>query len=685
MKLPTQSFSIDTLAQFNERVVQEWIVTNGLGSYASATVPSLNTRKYHGLLVVALNPPGDRTVCLSKLDEDIIIGDRIYRLGTNEFKGFMFPDGYKYIKQFSLDPYPTYRYEVNDVALQRTLFLPQHKNAAAALYYVTNRKSVAIKVRIYPLLTCRHYHTVIDHTCIPLRCTTQTTINGFQVTWVHPETTLVVHITEGHFVSAPNRIEGVQYREERLRGEADLDNCFQPGYFELTVPAATESIFAITCAVNSDPKTANQLSDSLGITTPKVHTSLILELKTKENLLKNFYTRHPRVPMSDWLNTILLAADSFIVTNSENTKSIIAGYPWFEPWGRDTFIALPGLLLVTGRYSDAKTILQNYSRYLKDGLIPNFIADKTAVPVYNTVDGTLWYINAVYQYLKYSGDYDFVKSELWANLKTIIKSHQIGTMFGIHLDNDGLLMHGPGLTWMDAIVEGTRITPREGKAVEIQALWYNALKIMQTLANSFDEYALSKQYLALSEQTRKCFIDKYWNPQQGCLYDVLNADGTDATIRPNQVFAVSLDYTMLNKENSHQIVKVINRELTTPYGLRTLSPNDPAFVGKYFGNRRSRDTAYHNGTIWPWLLGPYVTAHLKVNDYTETTRKQTFKNFLQPLFTQSIQKGGLGTINEIYDGDALNMPRGCISQAWSVAEPLRAYIEDILRVKPRFR
>lgn len=685
MKLPALTYSKESLSRFGEVLTQEWIVTNGLGSYASSTVPAINTRKYHGLLVAALNPPGDRTVCLSKLDEDIIVGETTFRLGANDFQDTIFPDGFKFIRQFSLDPYPTYRYEVSDVALQRTLFLPKGKNAVAVLYHVTNRKSVEVKVRVYPILTCRYYHTLIDRERVPLNFTTESTAYGFQTSFTRPNATIVCRMTDGKFVEALNWIESMRYREEVLRGEAAFDDCFQPGYFDLTVPAATEDTFAVTCAVGSDAKEANSILALVGKSAPEVDTALALELKAKEDSLNSFYDWHPRVPMSDWLNWILLAADSFIVANAEGKKAVIAGYHWFEPWGRDTFISLPGLLLVTGRFDEAKGILQNFMRYLKGGMIPNFVADKTGVPVYNTVDATLWYVNAVYQYLKYTGDYGFVKSELWANLKAIIENYQHGTMFGIRLDGDGLLVHGPRLTWMDAVVEGEAITPREGKAVEIQALWYNALKIMESLANQFGEGAPSKEYLAMAEQTRISFNEKYWNPKQGCLYDVLGADGVDASLRPNQVFAVSLDYSVLNKEYSRQVVDFVTDKLVTSYGLRTLSLDDPKFVGKCFGDRRSRDTAYHNGTIWPWLLGPYITAYLKVNDYTAQARKQALKDYLLPLFTVGLHKGGLGTINEIYDCDSPNAARGCISQAWSVAEPLRAYIEDILQTKPKTR
>jgi predicted glycogen debranching enzyme len=682
MRLPVLTFPKESISRFGEVVTQEWIITNGLGSYASSSILGINTRKYHGLLVAALDPPGNRTVCLSKLDEDILVDGSTFRLGSNEFRDVIYPAGYKLITQFNLEPNPTYTYEAGKVTVKKTIFLPKKKNAAVIHYHIINRNSMDAKVRLFPLLTCRYYHSVLDHKQIPLNFTIETDTTKIQVSFVRPEATINCHVTEGQFTKKLNWAERLHYRDEQSRGEADLDDCFQPGFFELAVPASSEKDAAFTCSVSRDAQEAKVILDSVGTTIQEVKTTYAVELDEKLDLLTDFYEGHPSVPMSDWLNWILLAADSFRVTSAEGRKSIIAGYLWFEPWGRDSFISLPGLMLVTGRFTDARDILQNFMLYLQDGVIPNFIADKTGVPVYNTVDGTLWYVNAVLQYVKYTGDYDFVKDVLWQNMQSIIENHRVGTMFGIHLDNDGLLIHGPRLTWMDASVDNDGVTPRAGKAVEIQALWYNAVKIMEALADKFDEETLSEQYGTLAKQTKRSFNDKIWNPELNCLYDTI--DPKDASLRPNQIFAVSLDYTMLTKDASRKVVEVVNRELTTPFGLRTLSLNDPKYIGKCYGDSRSRDKAYHNGTIWPWLLGPYITAYLKVNDYSAHARKFALENLILPLFTFGIHQGGLGTINEIYDCDPPNAPRGCISQAWSVAEPLRAYVEDILQVKPRF-
>jgi len=683
MNLPAITYQKDALSRFGDLIEKEWLVTNGLGSYASSTVLGINTRKYHGLLVAALDPPGNRTVCVSKLDEDVIVGDDVYRLGSNEFHDLIYPDGYKLIEQFTLDPFPTYSYDVGNVEVTKTVFMPKRKNAAAITYKLTNKNNSDVKIRLYPLLTCRYYHTVVYRLRVPLNFTLESSGAQFQAVFQCPQAAIVCRIIGGEFKEKVNWVNHIHYRDELQRGEADVDDCFQPGYFEVQVPANTEKVFAVTFAVSHGSRQAQEVLDSVGGTVQEVNASLNQELRQKSELLADFYRGHPDVPRSNWLNWILFAADSFLVEDTEGKKAVIAGYHWFEPWGRDTFISLPGLMLVTGKYNEAKDILQTFMQYSKSGLIPNFVSDKSGIPVYDTVDGTLWYVNAVLQYVKYTGDLGFVKDDLWEKLQSIVENHQRGTLFGIKMDVDGLLMHGPRLTWMDASVGNDVITPRMGKAVEIQALWYNTLRTMELLANKFESPSLAEKYGVMANQTRQSFNQKFWNPKDGCLFDVLDDKTPDASIRPNQIFAVSLAYTMLDREKSQKVVDTVNRELVTPHGLRTLSLGDPKFVGKCSGDSRSRDMAYHNGTIWPWLLGPYVTAFLKVNDYTAQARKQMLDNLILPLFTVGIHQGGLGTINEIYDCDPPNEPRGCISQAWSVAEPFRAYIEDIIQVKPK--
>jgi predicted glycogen debranching enzyme len=365
-------------------------------------------------------------------------------------------------------------------------------------------------------------------------------------------------------------------------------------------------------------------------------------------------------------------------------KFVIAGYHWFETWGRDAFIALPGLMLTTGRFEDARQVLLTSKKYSKNGLIPNFVSEKPENASYNAVDATLWYVNAVLQYLKYTNDFKFVQMQLYETLKEAIENHVRGTEFDIRLSNDGLLNHGPRLTWMDAAIDGQPVTPRTGMAVEIQALWYNAMKIMELLAKRFSEEDEAERYSKMAAKTRESFTVKFWNSEKDCLFDVIGDFGRDYSLRPNQIIAVALDFVMLDNNRNEKIVDIVHRELLTPYGLRTLAKDDSKYVGTYSGDRKSRDRAYHNGTVWPWLLGSFVKAYLRTKGYGDFRREYALKNFLLPLFARHIFEAGLGTISEIFDGDSPHKPRGCIAQAWSVAEPLKTYVEDVMQARPKY-
>ena len=684
MKLPSLAFNREELSHFGEALGKEWLITNGLGGYASSTVLGVNTRKYHGLLVAALNPPGERTVCLSKLDEDVFIGGDLFRLGSNEFADSIYPQGHTLLTGFSVAPFPTFTYQAGEVEVSKTFFMSKGKNAVSVIYKVKNQASIEGKLRVYPMMTCRHFHNTVDRAENPLQFTQKSSRQQSEIAFQNPAATIVCYATEGEFHEEINWVDGLFYRTEAARGESSRDDCFQPGYFELSLSAMSEKVYAITASADFDGQAARETLASIGNTIKEVNFSFFSEQLRLRNLLYGFYGLQPDVPVTDWLSWVLLASDSFVAANAEGKKAVLAGYHWFEPWGRDTFVSLPGLLLVTGRFNAARDILQTFNRYCKYGLIPNFIADKSGELSYNTVDGTLWYINAVLQYLKYTSDFEFVKAELWDSLKTIISSHEKGTAFGIRLDGDGLLMHWGRLTWMDAEANGKAVTPRAGKAVEIQALWYNALCTMQLLAERFGEKTLAESYASMAFKARASFGDMFWNPKLGCLFDVLEQTGADASLRPNQVLAVSLEYPILSSDRWQSLVNVVEREHVTPYGLRTLSPSDPKFLGKCVGDRISRDRAYHNGTIWPWLIGPYISAYLKTQSYNESARESLLQELVVPFFSIGIRQAGLGTISEICDSDPPNMTRGCIAQAWSVAEPLRAYVEDVLMVKPRF-
>lgn len=683
MNLPALKLNRPELSDFEAATQKEWLITNGLGGYASSTVLGMNTRKYHGLLVAALHPPGDRTVCLAKLDEEINVDGKVFLLGVNEFSDAVFPQGFLHLQQFSVSPFPTFVYLVGGVQVKKTVFVPYEKNVTATIYEVQNSTSAEAAFMVTPLVTCRHFHTVLNQSQLQFT-QRQSTVDEVELAFDSPEADLSLRATQGEFRHRPNWIQRLFYREEAKRGESSIDDAYQPGYFQVTVAPNSQLQFAVIAAAGTSSQQNVEALTAVGRSTADVLRLCRLEQQRQAAFLGAFYTGHPEVPVSDWVSWVLLAVDSFIVKGSGYTKSVIAGYHWFEAWGRDTFIALPGLLLVPRKFEEAQKVLLGFNRFLKSGLIPNFVSDLSQEPALNTVDATLWYVNAVLQYLKYTGDFKFIRSHLWGSLKEITERHVEGTLFGIGVDGDSLLRHDAGLTWMDAEVNGKEVTSRAGTAVEIQALWYNTLRTMQILADEFGEQNLSESYAQLAEKTQASFRAKFWNSQRNCLFDVLAESGPDASLRPNQVIAASLDFTMLENAKNQQIIDLTAKELWTPCGLRTLEPNDPQFRGTYEGDRSSRDQVYHNGTVWPWLLGPFTTAFLKAKGATAENRSYAAQTLLEPLFKAQVGQAGLGCVSEIFDGQEPHKPRGCISQAWSVAEPLRAYMEDILLVRPKF-
>ena len=682
MELPKIMMPEKRLSRFDDIITTEWLITNSAGGYSASTVLGLNTRKYHGLLVAALDPPGNRTVCLAKLDEDVIVGDRVFRLGANEFHDTIFPQGYTFLKDFSASPFPKFTYEFDKMTIQKTVFMPCRKNVVTIFYNFLNKTDKQVKTRFFPLVSNRYFHAVVDHSRRPLSFQQQ--LNGLKVklAFTNPKVTIITNATSGKFVEKPNWVKRLHYREETKRGESDTDDGYQPGYYELSLEPNIETKFAFISAASESGEQAEEMLSLTGSSLIDLEQTLTTELECRSFFLDKFFRSHTKVPVTDWLRWVLLATDSFLVKNSKDLESIIAGYFWFESWGRDTFISLPGLLLVTERFEEAKKVLLKFSSYIKDGLVPNLVPDKSGVPAYNTVDGTLWYVNAVLQYLKYTGDFDFVQQELWKKLKSIIEKHEKGTANDIRLESDCLVSHGPQLTWMDATVDGKAVTPRAGKAVEIQALWYNALKTMQLVASRFKEIDLAEKYAGISEKTKKSFEAIFWNEEKKCLFDVVEASGVDGSFRPNQIIAAALDFRMLGNDKNKQIVEFVQREFLAPYGLRTLSKSDPRYQGTYEGYKNIRDQAYHNGTVWPWLIGPFTTAFLRAKGISNRNRDYAFKTFIKPLFEKHIYEAGLGSVSEIFDGDPPYKPKGCIAQAWSVAEPLRVYVEEILRVRP---
>lgn len=674
--LPHIYLGPDVLSDLNHATKFEWILTNGLGGYASSTVSNVNTRKFHGLFFIAFNPPVNRHLLLSKIEEEILIGEDRYSLGSNQFKDVIYPDGYRRLKGFEMNPFPTFYYQVRSIYLKKEVFMPHRKNMIVIFYDVFNGLKENVKLHLYPLINMRHFYETTRKG--DFQAYRENIRGGILFELFPKKSFLLISLTTGNYIDCGDIwIERIYFKKDYSRGESCFDDCLQPGFFHVNLNPGEKMQFYL--AAFGETRKEDILSNYLKFGQKENLEKLFFEERRRhEKILKNFYDGKKRIKHEDWLSWLLLAADSFIAWRKESKrKTIIAGYHWFEDWGRDALISLPGLTLVTGRFKDAEEILLTFSEHCEDGLVPcRFPEMASGKMEYNSADASLWFLNAVLQYLKYTGNFSFIYNEIWDVMQDICEHYIHGTKFGIHMDKDALIAHGSRLTWMDAAVNGIPVTPRKGKAVEIQALWYNALKIMELLSQKFHSKSQAEKYRDLALRAKRSFNEKFWNGIY--LHDVICGDHKDSSFRPNQIMAVSLDFPILEPSRMESVVEAVQSKLLTPYGLRTLAPEDPRYVGVYSGGFSLRDSAYHNGTVWPWLLGPFVTAFLKIKDHGDYWRNFALERFLKPLFYTETYRAGLGSLSEIFDGDPPHFPRGCISQAWSVAEPLRAYVEDIL-------
>ncbi len=620
-------------------MTQEWLETNGLGGFASSTAAGMNTRRYHGLLTAATKPPVGRFVLLSKLEETLIIGGRRYDLSTNQFPGVVHPQGYRYLQEFRRDPFPTSIYRVEGIEIEKRVFMIHSQNATVIEYESASECSLELR----PLIAFRDFHGTTHQNDAADRALH---IGAGTVSIApYPDLPALHFGHNGAVDPAGDWYFNFEYSEELARGLDGHEDLFHP----FTLRFSGNAIVV----ASTEPISASQV--------PELKRA---EIERRRNILRGAPLANP------FIEQLTAAADQFIVKRGE-LNSVIAGYHWFSDWGRDTMIALPGLTLTTGRPDIARNILEAFAQSADRGMLPNRFPDAGEAPEYNTVDATLWMFEAVRSYLHYTGDHGFVRDRLYPKLKEIVDWHFAGTRYGIRARADGLLACGePGvqLTWMDAKVGDWVVTPRIGMPVEVQALWYNALCVLRDLG-------LDASLGELAEKTRASFEAQFWNADARCLYDVINGEARDASIRPNQIFAVSLHHRMLPPEKEKLIVDVVTRELLTPLGLRTLSPHDPNYHPRYEGDVRERDSAYHQGTVWPWLMGPFISAYVKVHERSADARKQA-EAWLKP-FEEHLKTAGLGQISEIADGDPPHTPRGSIAQAWSVAELLRAGVEDI--------
>jgi predicted glycogen debranching enzyme len=613
----------------------------------------VNTRRYHGLLVAATHPPAGRMVLLSKLEETLVAKGRRYEFSCNRYPGVVHPQGYLHLKEFRLSPVPTYIYEIDGIEIEKSIFLVHGENTVVVQYEVRGAASGECYFEIRPLIAFRDYHsTTHENGAI----NPALSIEPGRVTCSPYQGCPSLHL--GHS-GADVRPEGVWYRNfeytiEQERGLDYREDLFNP--LVLTFDLHREP--RVELVASTEPR---DVADAA-----KYRQR---EIARRDEIAASANSADPFARM------LFTAASQFIVQRGSGS-TVIAGYHWFTDWGRDTMIALPGLALATRRHDAARGILTAFAASADRGMLPNRFPDAGETPEYNTVDATLWFFEATRAYGAHTGDYDFIRGSLYNVLADIIAWHERGTRYGIHVDSDGLLSAGePGvqLTWMDAKVGDWVVTPRYGKPVEIQALWYNALRVMEDLADRVHDTRNAEHYREMADRARTSFVPLFWNELAGCLYDTVDGDRRDASIRPNQIFAISLHHSMLDRGISERVLSVVERELVTPFGLRTLAPSDPQYRGRFEGGPSSRDGAYHQGTVWPWLLGPFLTAYREAHGNSEESAAQA-REWLTPL-RHYMENEGVGQLPEVFDGDAPHRAGGCLAQAWSVAEILRVLVE----------
>ena len=652
---------------------REWLVANGLGGYASGTIAGPLTRRYHGLLVAALAPPVERTVLVAGTIDWVTYLGRRWSLSSYEYSDRTIdPQGYRHLQAFMLEGMlPVWHYALADALLERRVWMAYGANTTYVTYRVL-RASGPIELEITPLVTYRDFHSLTGAN----RPMPQVEAEGRSATvrafdGARPFRLLA---SDGEFKSDGDWWWNLHHREETARGLDDRSDCYDPGTF--TAHLQPGETFALTLTAEAEP--------------PAAHDTALAEARERQEALLRQADAERADPV---VQQLVLAADQFIVARETNptpallptstpaaagsrriptSRTVIAGYHWFNDWGRDTMIALPGLTLATGRSEEGADILRGFARYVSDGLLPNNFPDRSGeIPGYNTVDATLWYVVALHAHVEATEDMSLI-AELLPTLREIVASHRRGTRYGIGVDPaDGLLRageQGVQLTWMDALVDGWVVTPRTGKPVEINALWYNALRMIAVWLAADGDVAGAADCDALADRARASFRARFARPDGQGLADVVDGpEGDDLAVRPNQIFAVSLPYPLLEGAEAEAIVATVGRSLLTSYGLRTLSPDDSRYHGDYGGDRVRRDGGYHQGPVWPWLIGAYAEAYARVHNDPATAL-----TILRP-FEQHLADACIGSISEILEGDAPHQPRGAVAQAWSVSEVLRVW------------
>ena len=657
---------------FKEGIKREWAVTNGIGGYAGSSMIGAHSRTHQGYLIASLHAPIERYLVFSKINETATVGTSTVSFETSQHCASgktVYTEGQKFLTSFIYDGSVHYTYETDNFSFEKHITLKRNANVCAVAYELTAGDSDCT-FTLTPLFNYREHSE--SSTPDTLKFETFTEDRTF---YLVPEKNKDIAIrfqtSEGTF----SERETVYDIDMQLQIEVDLEtdglDChYCPVDLSIAVPANTTKKVSILCSIGDVNERPAPVSATEAFSILEENARCHAELFEKAGYRDSF------------ANQLVLASDQFL-TYRESTKmmTVLAGLPWFTDWGRDTMIAFTGLTLCTKRFKEAEEILLTFARYIRHGIVPNMFPDDNMPPLYNTVDASLWYFYAVYQYLHYNPAAEaeaFVKEQIFPHLKEIISAYEKGTDFSIYMEDDGLIHAGSGLdqiTWMDVRVGDWVATPRHGKPVEINALWYNALRIMESLCEKFDEDASA--YRTRAEQVKESFNAKFWDSANQCLFDVVDGDEPDDHIRPNQVYAVSLPFSLLPEEQEKAVVALVEKELFVGCGLRSLAPDHPDYHGIYCGALAKRDAAYHQGTAWGFLLGGFFSAYMKVNHHSSSAAANAV-HMLEPVRKHLSDSGCIGSISEIFDGDAPHNPRGCYAQAWSVGEVLRCYCEDIL-------
>ena len=635
---------------------KEWIITNGLGGYASSTIIGANTRKYHGLLIAPLTPPARRYMILSKLDESVTVYGIEYPLYTNVCKNFI-SDGYKNLKSFEKEYLPKFTYQIKNSTIEKTICMKHMENTVVVLYKIKTGDE-DIKLKIAPIMNFRDFHQMSINAEYTLKQENKKQ-NIKIIVNDNSSVPIYIKLSEGNYVEHNNDVfRNMYYKEEEKRGFFPEENHIVTGRYEIFIPKNTEKEIGFICSLeeNIDEVDVKEI------------------IKNEEERLKELV----KGVKDEYIKQLHIAADSFVVYRpSFGLHTVIAGYPWFLDWGRDTLISFEGLFLKTKKYDLGKDVLKTIMRDIKYGLVPNGYSGFDNRPLYNSVDSSLLLFEQINKYLEYTGDLEFIK-EKYEILKNIIKSYENGIDVdnnNIYLDKDGLLVSGTDETqntWMDAKIGNYVVTPRNGKAVEINALWYNALRILKNFSISFNDEETEKYCNKLANKCKKSFNEKFYNVKKHCLYDVLG----DSRIRPNQIFALALSYPImdLKSEEAKNVFDTVSKKLLKSHGLKSLATGEKDYVATYEGDSFRRDMSYHQGITWVWLLGVYYDALRKLVQ-VDKTRKPELDKFIQTTkktFEQAVlYEGCIGSISELYDSKIPYLPKGTFSQAWSVAEVLR--------------